>query len=388
MLNFEYNIPGKIFFGQGQLDALGNEILEYGSTILLAYGKGSIKKTGLYNQVVQQLQKYDIAFCELADIDPNPRIESVNEGVKLCRKHQVDLILGVGGGSVIDCVKAVAAGFYYDGDPWDFYTGKATIGQALPLGTVLTLAATGSEMNGNSVISHPAKNLKLATGSPLLRPKFSILDPEYTFTVNAYQTASGTADIISHCLEQYFTGIENTYIQDRITESIIKTCIEFGPKAIENPKDYNARANLMWASSLALNGLISLGKKGDWATHQIEHTLSAHFDLTHGVGLAIITPHWMEHVLNDQTVQKFADLAYHVWHIEHADPYQMAKEGIERLKAFFGTLKLPKTLAACNISIDSGLLNQMAEEAVMFGPLGHIQKIEKEDVLNILTKCL
>lgn len=388
MLNFEYSTPTKIFFGRGQIDLLGEAIINYGQKILLAYGSGSIKNNGIYQEVVSQLNKYNIEFVELSGIKPNPRIHSVWRGIELCREHQVDFILGVGGGSVIDCIKAISAGVYYDGDPWDFFIGKAKIEQAVPLGTILTLSATGSEMNGNSVISHDEFKLKLATGHELLKPKFSVLDPTFTFSVNKYQTASGTADIMSHCFEQYFSPVKNTYLQDRLTESIITTCIYNGPIAIDRPDDYDARANLMWASSVALNGLLSYGKRGDWATHGIEHALSAHFDLTHGVGLAIITPHWMEYILNEETVDKFVAYAYHVWHIEGNDPYEIARKAIQKTSDFFKSMGIPMSLKETGIELSPGLISQMAQEITMFGPIGQIKKLEEDDVITILKQIL
>lgn len=304
------------------------------------------------------------------------------KGVELCKENNINLILAVGGGSVIDCCKAIAGGVYYDGNPWNFCIGKARIKKALPIGTILTLAATGSEMNGNAVISNMETEEKLGLHSPLVKPKFSILDPTYTMTLPPKQTAAGTADIMSHVFEQYFSKTEGTYISDRFSESIIKTCIHYAPIALKEPDNYDARANIMWASSLALNELLSYGKITDWATHAMEHELSAIFDITHGIGLAILTPHWMEYVLDETTVDKFVHYAKYVWEIpEIEDKMAMAKSAIAKTKEFFSCLGIPSTLREVGIAEDK--LEEMAAKAVKRGPIGNFKKLEKEDVLNI-----
>ena len=301
MLDFNIHFPTRIRFGRGKIENLGQEILAWGDKVLLVYGGGSIKRSGLYDQVLQIFKDNSITHVELSGVQPNPRISSVRQGVELCKKHEVHLVLAVGGGSTIDCAKIIAAGAGYDGDAWDFFTRKAKINYALPIGTVLTLAATGSEMNANAVISNDDTKEKLGTGSPVLIPRFSILDPEYSFTVPPEQTASGTVDIMSHIFEQYFSLTPETFIQDRLAEAMLKTCIHYGPIAIAQPDNYEARANLMWTGSLALNGLLGAGKRTDWATHDIEHEISALYDVTHGLGLAVLTPYWMQYVLDEQT---------------------------------------------------------------------------------------
>jgi alcohol dehydrogenase YqhD (iron-dependent ADH family) len=385
MKNFKYNTPTKIIFGRDTLSEIVNEIPKYGQRVLLVYGGGSIKKNRVYNQLTELLIKNKLFYTELSGVKPNPSIISVREGITICRENKVDFILAVGGGSVIDCAKAIAAGVFYKGDPWDFYTGKAKIRESLPLGTVLTLSATGSEMNGFSVISNEETRQKLGTGSELLKPKFSILNPEHTFSVNEYQTAAGTADIISHCLEQYFSPQPGTYLQDRITEAIIKTCIHYGPIALKDPGNYEARANLMWASSLALNGMISTGKEGDWATHDIEHKISALTDLAHGVGLAIITPAWMAEVLDEENVDKFFSLGCNVFGIDPSyDKHQVAQESIKLLRFFFLSLGIPETLSKANASVSFDKFDEMAEDILSFGPIGVFKKLEKEAIIRIL----
>lgn len=382
MLNFNYSIPTEVYFGKGQIRKLFSCIKKYGNTVLLAYGGGSIKKNGIYDEIIQIFDSKGIKYIELSGIEPNPRVTSVIKGVELCREHNVDLILAVGGGSVIDCCKAIAGGVFYEGNPWDFCIGKTVIRKALPIGSILTLSATGSEMNGNAVITNWETKEKLALSSPFVKPKFSILDPTYTMTLPKNQTAAGTADIMSHVFEQYFSNTEGTYITDRISEGILKTCVHYAPIALNDAENYDARANLMWASSLALNELISYGKVTDWATHAMEHELSAIFDITHGIGLAILTPHWMEYVLNVDTLHKFVDYGRYVWDIPVIeDRMAMAKSAIEKTKEFFISLGIPSTLREVGITEDK--LEEMSEKAVKRGPIGNFKKLEKQDVLNI-----
>ena len=317
MYNFNIHLNTNIHFGKGQINKLGKDIIKYTDRLLLVYGGGSIKKNGIYHAIVAELNKYGIHFEELAGVDPNPRIESVREGIKLCRENNLGGVLAVGGGSSIDCSKVIAAGVKYEGDPWGLVLDRKKVVDALPIFTVLTLSATGSEMNSGAVISNMTTNQKLGTGMPgITLPKASVLDPEYTYTVPAKQTAAGTADIISHTFENYFTNVEGGYLQARFAEAILKTCFHYGPIACQEPDNYEARANLMWASSWAINGLISGGTANNWSVHPMEHELSAYYDVTHGVGLAILTPHWMRYVLNDATLDNFVDYGVNVWGID------------------------------------------------------------------------
>ncbi|CAA7600098.1 Alcohol dehydrogenase, iron-type, conserved site [Acididesulfobacillus acetoxydans] len=387
MLNFNYRIPTEVFFGEGQLKVLGNQIRRYGSKLLLVYGGGSIKKMGLYANVIELLQSADIPFWELSGVEPNPRVTSVRKGIDLCRKNEIDFILAVGGGSTIDCAKIIAAGFYYSSDPWDLMIGKAKIEKALPLGTILTLAATGSEMDPMAVISNPETHQKVGIGHPSLSPVFSILDPTYTFSVPKNQTAAGTADIMSHVFESYFSKTRSAFLQSRLAEGILKTCIRYGPQAMENPEDYEARANLMWASSLAINGLLSYGKERKWTVHPIEHELSAYYDITHGVGLAVLTPHWMEYVLSEQTVDTFKEYGVNVWGLNPQDnAFAAARQAIAKTREFFVSLGLPTSLHEINIPEDK--LEVMARAATKSGPLGEFRPVNAEDVLQILRAAL
>lgn len=389
MHSFNYNIPTKVFFGEGKVEALGKEIKKYGSKVLLAYGGGSIKKTGIYDDVVKELENNNIPYFELSGIEPNPRVESVVEGVKICKENNIDFILAVGGGSTIDCSKAIAAAYYYEGNPWDLVIGKSKIEKVLPLGTVLTLSATGSEMDAGAVISNMETNQKYGFGHIDFFPKFSILDPTYTYTVNKYHTAAGVADIMSHTFESYFSNVKSAYIQDKIAEGILKTCIKYGPVAIEEPENYEARANLMWSSSLAINGLIGYGKNSNWSVHPLEHELSAYYDITHGVGLAILTPHWMEHVLDEENLYKFVEYGVNVWEIDkNLGDLEIARLGIKKTKEFFKSLGIPMTLRDVGISEEK--LEIMAKAVIEYkeGPVGNFKPLKYEDVLSIYKKAL
>lgn len=387
MKNFSYSIPTKIFFGENQIEVLGDKIKEYGSRVLLTYGGGSIKKIGLYDKVVDILKNNNITFFELPGIEPNPRITSVRKGIDICRNNNVDLILAVGGGSTIDCSKVIAAGVNYEGDAWDIVVNPRKIKKVIPIASILTLSATGSEMDAGAVITNLETNEKLGTGHPDMAPRFSILDPTYTYTVPENQTAAGTADIMSHIFEVYFNNTEGAYVQNRMAEALIKTCINYGRMAMDNPENYEARANLMWASSLAINGLLSYGKETNWCVHPMEHELSAFYDITHGVGLAILTPHWMEYSLNDKTLDKFVEYGINVWGLNpNDDQKKIALSAIEKTKGFFKSLDIPSTLR--EVGIGEERLEQMAKQAVSRGVLGNFRPLDYNDVLNIYKAAL
>lgn len=387
MKNFNFYAPTKILFGKNKVNDIAKEIPLHGKKVLLTYGGGSIKKSGLYDKVTKLLNQINIPFVELSDIQPNPRISSVKEGIRLCKENNLDFILAVGGGSVIDCSKAIAAGVSYDGDPWDFMMRKAKIENPLPLGSILTLSATGTEMNGNAVISNDDESDKRAMGDDSLRPVFSVLDPSLTFTVNKYQTAAGTVDVMSHIFEQYFTADQGTYIQDSIAESIMRTCVKYGPVANDEPENYEARANLMWASSLALNGLTVTGKLlGDWATHELEHQLSAVNDLTHGAGLAILFPNWMKYVLSEKTAFKFAQMARNVWSIDESDDMIAAKLGIDAVREFFNSLEMPSTLS--EVGFKNEHIGVMSEKVCKFGLVGMFKRLGPQDVHAIYQMAM
>lgn len=387
MENFNYSIPTKVYFGKGQIKNLGEAIKAYGDKILLVYGGGSIKKIGLYDEMIKILNENKISVTEFSGIDPNPRIESVIAGIKLCRDNDIEVVLAVGGGSTIDCSKVIAAGVKYEGDPWDLVVDSSKIGEVLPIVTVLTLSATGSEMNGNAVISDMNKNEKIGVGHLNMKPKVSILDPEYTYSLPKKQTAAGTADIMSHIFEVYFNHTEGVFIQDRTAEGLLKACIKYGKLAMEEPTNYEARSNLMWASSLAINGLISYGTKGQWVVHPMEHELSAFYDITHGVGLAILTPHWMKYVLNDTTVEKFKTYGINVWDIDkNLDKYEIANKAIECTSNFFKELGIPSTLREVGIGEEN--LEEMARKSATPPMLGGFMPLNPEDVLKIFKLAL
>jgi alcohol dehydrogenase YqhD (iron-dependent ADH family) len=385
---FEFQNPTKIIFGEGTVSQLGKEVSTYGNKVLLLYGGGSIKRTGLYDIVIAQLKGVDIAVVELGGVEPNPRLSTVRKGIELCREHGVQFILAVGGGSVIDAGKAIAAGVPYEGDVWDFYLHKSAPKSALPLGTILTLSATGSEMNGGTVVTHWEENLKKAFGSIHTYPKFSILDPTLTYTVPADQTVNGTVDMMSHVFEQYFSLTKSTPLQERLCESILQTVIENAEKALDNPEDYDARANLMLCGTYALNGgMISVGMQGDWSSHGIEHEVSGIYDIAHGAGLAIIYPNWMKYVYRER-VERFVQFAVRVWNVDPAGKSddEIALAGIQATRDFFIRIGAPSKLSQVNVGDDR--IGQMAKEAVRFGPMGSFKKLNEDDVANIYRMSL
>lgn len=385
MQNFIYDIPTRVYFGKGQIGELGTALREYGNRILMVYGGGSIKRNGLYEDIKEVLEE-DFKVWELPGVKPNPRIESVRRGVEICRENAVEAILALGGGSSIDCAKAIAAAFYYKGDAWEMVKGKGEIKKALPVAAVLTLAATGSEMDRIAVISNMETREKLAVNALCMAPKFSILDPSYTFSVSGKQTASGIADIMSHILENYFNREKGAYLQDRMAEALLKTCIRYGKTALEEPDNYEARANLMWSSSLAINGLLSYGKCKKWSVHPMEHELSAFFDVTHGVGLAILTPHWMEYVLDETSEDKFSEYGENVWEITPStEKRKTAAEAIEKTAQFFSLLEIPSRLR--DVGVERNSLRKMAAQAARFGPVGNFRPLYEQDVLKIYEKA-
>ena len=384
MNNFTYSIPTKVHFGKGQIAHL-DELKDSGNKVLLVYGGGSIKCAGIYDRALEILQEAGLTVLELSGVEPNPRIESVRKGVEICKKEKIDMILSIGGGSVIDCGKVIAAGARSEEDPWELVLHPEKIKAALPLYCVLTLAATGSEMDGAAVISDLEKQEKWVTASESMKPVMAVMDPEYTFSVSRKQTAAGTADIISHIFENYFTNVKAADVQARFAEGLLKTCFHYGPVALKNPEDYDARANLMWASSMAINGLIQYGAEVAWCVHPMEHELSAFYDITHGEGLAILTPHWMEFALNENTADKFADYGRNVWGIQAEDNMEAAKKAIQCTKEFFKEMGLPATLT--EVGIDRTYFDIMAEKAEA-GCQGSFVELKKEDIISIFENAL
>lgn len=387
MNRFTHHIPTKIYFGAGQIARL-SELADYGERVLLVYGGGSIKKSGLYDTVLSILKEAGLAVSELKGVEPNAKIDSVREGVKTCRENDIQMVLGVGGGSVIDCAKVVAAGALYENDPWELVIRPRKIRKALPVFAVPTVAATGSEMDQFAVISDMELHEKWGTGSRFLKPQMAICDPEYTYSVPRHQTAAGVADIMSHTLENYFTNVKGGFLQARFCEGVLKTCIKYGPAALERPDDQEARANLLWASEHAINGLLNGGAEVAWSVHPIEHELSAFYDITHGDGLAILTPHWMEFALNEETAHQFAEYGRNVWDIDRdLDEMSAAKEAIRRTREFFtDALHLPASLREVGIQ-DERYFDAMAEKAAPQTKGGFVP-MTKEDVAGVLRNAL
>lgn len=388
MNSFIYDVPTKIYFGENAVDNLSAELRKYGKRVLLCYGGGSIKKTGLYDTVVKQIEKAGLELFELSGIEPNPRIDSVREGAKICKENNIDVLLAVGGGSTLDCTKWIAAAAKVEHDAWDFFSSWADVNDALPVLTVLTLSATGSEMNCGGVISNPETKDKIGRLAKPLLPKASFLDPTLTYSVSAYQTACGAADIISHILEVYFAREHDMYMLDRFMEGLLKTVIKFAPIAIENPTDYEARANLMWASSWAINTFVTGGKTHEWSCHPLEHELSAIYDITHGLGLAILTPRFLSYCLNEKNVDKYVDFGVNVFDIDKTLPkMEIAKLAIDKLSHFFfNELKLDSTFTKIGIGRENFKL--MADKACEGNIIDGFVKLTPNDVEKIFEMCI
>lgn len=382
MLNFDFQNKTEIIFGKKTEERVGKEIARFSKKVLLHYGGGSIKKSGLYDTVIKKLKEENIEVFELGGVLPNPRLSLVKEGIEICKKNQIEMVLAVGGGSVIDSAKGICAGAKYDGDVWDFYDKGVVLREALSLGVILTIPAAGSESSSGSVITKEEGLLKKAFGSNLLRAKFAIMNPEQTYTLPSYQTAAGAVDMMAHVFERYFTNEKNVDVTDRLCEGILKSIILNAPKVLENPKNYEYRAELMWAGTLAHNGLLDTGRKADWASHRIEHELSGLYDMTHGAGLAVICPAWMKYVYKHD-LNRFVQFAVRVWDVEYDfnNPERTALEGIRKMEEFFRRLGMPTSLKEANIPTDS--FEIMAEKACSTGPLGAFVSLKKDDVIKI-----
>jgi len=385
--NFSFHNPTEIIFGRDSVKKLGEKTRQIGERALLVTGGGSVKKIGLYDKVVDSLVEAGVEVFEISGVKPNPRISLVREGVKLCREKEIDIVLGVGGGSTVDTAKTIATGVLFDGDPWELFTMEGEPDKAIPVGVVLTLAATGSEMNGNAVISNLETEEKLAIHNPASYPSFSILDPVNTFSVPKKHTVYGIVDIAAHIFEQYFSHTPATPIQDRWAESLLKTLIEEGDRVLADPEDYDARASIMLTGTMALSGLLAMGKVEDWASHDIEHELSAIYDIPHGGGLAILFPNWMNYVLTEGT-EKFAQYAVRVFGVdpEGKTEKELALEGIKKTREWFNSLGAPSRLSDYDIGEEN--LEIMAEKATSRGALGGYKKLYKEDVLKIYRMSL
>ncbi len=389
MNGFVYDIPTKVYFGENQLGNLGSELRRFGKRVLLTYGGGSIKRSGLYDRVMEELHKADMEVFELSGIEPNPRIESVREGVAICKEQAIDVLLAVGGGSTIDATKFMAAGACVEHDAWEFFgAGAKPIERALPIVTILTLAATGSEMDTAGVVSNFATGDKLGRLARPLLPQVSFLDPTLTYTVSRFQTAAGAADIMSHIMETYFSTDPDLYMLDCFMECLLKTVVKYAPIAVREPENYEARANLMWTSSWAINGFIIGGKRRAWSCHPMEHELSAVYDITHGLGLAILTPRWMEYCLDDSTVDKYVQYGVNVFGIDASlDKMAIARESIRRTEEFlFEQLGLQRTFTDVGIKREDFAL--MAQKACRYGAIKGFKTLTPKDVEAIFEMCL
>lgn len=389
MLNFTHNIPTKLYFGQGTISYLEEALRPFGTRVLLTYGGGSIKKIGLYDDVMDILKKGGFTVTELSGIEPNPRIESVEKGVLLCKENNIDVILAVGGGSTIDCSKAIASGVYYEGDDlWEMVSSRHGRLKALPLVDILTLSATGSEFDCGGVISNMQLNQKI--GNSYTYPAVSICDPTYTFSVSTYQTAAGSADIMSHIFEGYFSRTMDSDLSDGIAETILKSVMKNCPIAIQEPDNYDARANLMANAAVACSGIPEYGKQGTgWPCHGMEHELSAYYDITHGVGLAILTPRWMRHILakDSTSLPRFVKFAKNVMGLTGQEDMELAKAGIDALESYFKSTGIPMTLSELGIGCEH--FEAMAAHANAGGHLKNaFVELTNKDIVDIYYACL
>ncbi len=391
MNNFTFYAPTYFVFGKEEEKKVGHYVKRFkGTKVLIHYGGGSVLRSGLLDRVKASLTEEKIEFVELGGVAPNPRSGLVYKGIELCRKEKVDFVLAVGGGSTIDSAKAIAAGTVYDGDFWDFFQGKP-IQKALPVGTVLTIAAAGSEGSYNSVITKEEGMFKRGAAGEAIRPVFSIMNPALTQTLPAFQTACGVADIMAHLFERYFTTTKEVEVTDRLIEALLMTIIHEAPKAIENPDDYEARANIMWAGMMAHNNSCGVGRTQDWASHSIEHELSAVYDCAHGAGLAVIFPAWMTYTMK-QDVDRFVQLAVRVWNckLDEENPEITAREGIRCLKEFFEKLGLPVNFEQLGAKEED--IEAMAHNACWGdgrkGSLGVFMKLDQKMVEDIYRLAL
>ena len=387
MQSFDYMTPTRLIFGRESIVKLPEVMRPLGRRVLMTHGSGSIKRIGLYDRVKDLLKDFEI--FELSDIQPNPKYDpSVLDGVRICKESKIDVILAVGGGSVLDCSKAIAAGAKYEGDPWDLISYKVKAQAALPIVDILTLAATGSEYDYFGVISRTETNDKIGYGDPLLYPVCSILDPVYTFSVSKKQTAAGCADAMNHTIEQYFVA-DSTLLNDGFCESMLKSLMVNTRKCLENPEDYTARAEMMLCCTYGCNGILSLGNsESGWPCHGIEHALSAYYDITHGEGLAIITPRWMRHILSEKTIDRFVKYGINVFGIDSTLPKEeIADKAIEATYAFFESIGIPMHLR--EVGIDDSRIDEMAHHiAVNEGLDKAYAPLTEQDIKEILIASL
>jgi len=384
MQNFEYCNKTKILFGKGMENKAGSETAQYAKKVLLHHSGGSAVRSGLIDRIKNNLKEANIEWVELTGVHPNPRLSLVREGIEIARKEKVEMILAVGGGSAIDSSKAIAAGALYDGDVWDFFERKATAQKALPIGTIVTIPAAGSESSISCVITNEQGPWKRGMNFQCIRPVFSIMNPELTYTLPPYQTACGITDMMAHIMERYFTKEKNVELTDELCEGALRTIIRNARKIFNGGEmNYDARAEIMWAGALAHNGLLDTGRIGDWASHALDHELSALFEIAHGAGLAIIFPAWLKYNIKEDTetasAARLARFAVKVWGVDGAfyDLEQAALEGILRMENFFKSIGMPVRFADANI--DTARIPEMAKRVVHFGQIGNFRKLDEKD---------
>jgi len=389
--NFTFHNPTRIIFGKGTEAEVGTETKNYANKVLLHYGAGSIIKSGLYKKVIDSLSESGVDYIELPGAMPNPRLSLVLKGIDICKKEKIKFVLAVGGGSAIDSAKAIAVGACYQGDVWDFFDQKASPTEALGLGVVLTIPAAGSEMSNSMVITNENGWYKRGCTTEAVRPKFAIMNPEITYSLSSYQTVCGVADIMAHVMERYFTNSTDVDFTDRLCEATLRTIVHNAPLVLKNPSDYNSRAEIMWAGTIAHNDLLSCGRIGDWSSHQIEHELSGIYDVPHGAGLSVVFPAWMKYVYQHD-VRRFAQFAVRVFGADYSYtcPEITALKGIDQLQHFFSSIGLPVSLRELGIPADR--LEEMAQKCKVTDKhsktIGNFVKLNQQDILNILKSAL
>lgn len=390
MNDFIFHNPDKVYFGKNIMENLPKELLNFGKKVLLVYGGGSIKKNGLYDLVKKLCSENGIELYELSGVEPNPRHSTANKGAEICKKENIDVVLAVGGGSTIDCAKGIAAATVTEsGDVWNLVSTRTWITNALPVIAVLTNAATGSEMDGWSVISNMETNEKIGLGGSALIPKVAFENPEYSYTLPTYQTACGAFDIFNHVLDNYYLAGDATFdMVLEMQEAVMRTVVKLTPVAMAEPQNYEVRANLMWASSMALNTILDAGTVHGCACHAMEHELSAYYDITHGHGLAILTPRWLEYILNETTAPAIARFGVKVFGLpENKNAMDGAKSAINAVSKFcFGTLGLKSTLT--ELGIDKTHFRAMAEHSCNGGVITGLRNLTPDDVEKIYEMCL
>ncbi|QGU94363.1 iron-containing alcohol dehydrogenase [Clostridium bovifaecis] len=387
MENFIFKSGTRIVFGKDAENTVGDHISKFSRKVLIHYGGEYLKEFGILDRVIQSLEKNDIEYTVLEGVVPNPRLSLVYEGIKICKEEDIDFVLAIGGGSAIDSSKAIALGAKYDGDVWDFYSGKAVPKMALKVGTVLTIPGSGSEMSESSIITNEEKNLKCGIDCELIVPEFSILNPEMCYTIPPYLMSCGIADILSHLFERYFTPTKSSILSDHLLEGAMKAVLEVGPRIKKEPKNYDNCSEIMWLATVSHNGMLDAGRISDWASHRIEHEISALYDITHGAGMAIVFPAWMKYV-KEENMERFEQLATRVFGItDKKDKEELVDRGIACVEEFFKSLGLKTRLAEAGVPIDR--FEEMALKAIGdSGYIGKFKQLTEDDIFEILKLAI